>query len=173
MAGENHRAVGSPQGRQAADSNSDSNACRYFPACFAVLDEVRGENISFRFFRPIWLQRTRGGPWMTSRPAMIAAISILATLLVGCAGATAGSYDRVTGQGDSWSVGAADPRFESLSPCSEDPSVGTSLQSADMPSSHLAMQLVSGSTELDAVRVADCLATALTSGKIWISSPRE
>ena len=110
---------------------------------------------------------------MTSRAAMIATIPILATLLIGCAGAPAWSYDRVTGQGDSWSVGAADPRFESLSPCSEDPSIETSLQSADMPSSNLAMQLVSGSTEMDALRVADCLATALTSGKIWISSPSE
>ncbi|TFD83549.1 hypothetical protein E3T61_21185 [Cryobacterium lactosi] len=109
---------------------------------------------------------------MTGRTTSAAVLLIAAMMLAGCAEAPAASYDRTEGDGDSWFVGAKDPRFESLSLCIDDPSVGTSLQSADMPSSRLSMQLVAGSTEEDAIRIADCLGDALTSGQIWITSPR-
>ncbi|WP_167043847.1 hypothetical protein [Salinibacterium sp. ZJ454] len=89
------------------------------------------------------------------------------------AGASSGSYERETGEDTSWGVGATDPRYESLSPCSEDPSIETAVQSADLPSSRLGMRLVPGSTEADALRIADCLAIALTGGQIWISAPAD
>lgn len=87
------------------------------------------------------------------------------------AGAPSTSYERETGEDTSWGVGATDPRYESLSPCSEDPSVEMAVQSADLPSSRLGMRLVPGSTEADALRIADCLAIALRGGQIWISAP--
>lgn len=113
--------------------------------------------------------------------AAVGALGVLTAVLTGCASVSepeqapvsSGSYARETGEDTSWSVGATDPRYESLSPCSEDLSIETSVQSADMPSSRLGMRLVPGSTEADALRIADCLATALTSGKVWISAPAD
>jgi hypothetical protein len=109
---------------------------------------------------------------MTCRTPSPAVLLVLALTLAGCAEAPPASYERTEGEGDLWFVGAKDPRFESLSPCSEDPSVGSSVQSADLPSSHLSMQLIAGSTEEDAVRIADCLGDALTSGQVWITAPK-
>jgi hypothetical protein len=86
-------------------------------------------------------------------------------------GAPSAAYERQTGDDTSWGVGATDPRYESLSQCSEDPSIETAVQSLDLPSSRLGMRLVPGSTEADALRIADCLATTLTGGQIWISAP--
>jgi hypothetical protein len=100
-------------------------------------------------------------------------LPLLAVLLVGCDGSPASRYERVSGEGASWGVGASKPRFESLDPCDKDPSVETSSLSADMPSSALGIRLLPGSTEADALRIADCLSKALASGEIWISSPAE
>jgi hypothetical protein len=108
---------------------------------------------------------------MRRRLSIVMALPILGVALAGCSGASFGAYDRVTGGGETWSVSVADPRFESLDSCSEDPSVAVALQSADLPSSSLGIQLVAGSTEDDAVRIADCLTTALVSGEISIISP--
>lgn len=97
--------------------------------------------------------------------------SILALLLAGCAGSPSDQYHRSTGQDESWGVGATHPRYDSLRPCDEDPSVEIAVLSDDMPTSRLGMRLLPGSTEEDALRVADCLAITLTGGEIWITSP--
>lgn len=96
---------------------------------------------------------------------------VLALLLVGCAGMQAGSFQRSISEDDSWNVGALHPRYDSLSPCVEDSSVERALVTADLPSSHLGIRLVPDSTEMDAVRIAECLDRVLISGEIWISSP--
>ena len=83
---------------------------------------------------------------------------VLALLLAGCAGSQAGSFQRSISEDDSWNVGAIHPRYDSLSPCDEDPSVERAVVSADLPASHLGIRLVPGSTEEDAVRIAECLA---------------
>lgn len=84
---------------------------------------------------------------------------------------SSGIYDRVSGEDDRWGVGVLHPRFEGSSTCHEDPSVDLAVQSADMPSSRLGMRLLAGSTEADAFRIAECLASELSSGEISISSP--
>ena len=102
-------------------------------------------------------------------------ISLLgALLLAGCAaaGPSSDAYKRSTSHDGSWNVGATHPRYDTLAPCDEDPSVERALVTADLPSSHLGIKLFPGSTEEDAVRVSVCLAETLTSGEIWISSPR-
>lgn len=107
------------------------------------------------------------------RAPTVMMLPFLAVLFAGCSGAPSPSpsYDRVSGQDDSWSVGAANPRFESLDACNDDPSIEISALSLDMPSSRLGIRLVPGSTEADALRIADCLASALISGEIWVSAP--
>lgn len=96
-----------------------------------------------------------------------------ALLLAGCAaaGPSSDEYKRSTSHDGSWNVGATHPRYDTLAPCEEDPSVERALVSADLPGSHLGIKLLPGSTEEDAVRVADCLAETLSSGEIWIASP--
>ena len=98
---------------------------------------------------------------------------LLAMLLIACAGSPSSSYDRRSSEGGSWGVSVVNPRFESPTACHEDPSVDMALQSADMPSSHLGVRLKPDSTEADALRVAECLSTALTSGEINVSSPTD
>lgn len=103
----------------------------------------------------------------------MAMFPLLTVLFVGCAGSLSpsSSYDRVSSDDGSWGVGVVNPRCEASSACDKDPSVDIALHRADMPSSHLGVRLKPGSTEADALRIADCLAAALTSGEISISSP--
>jgi hypothetical protein len=60
-----------------------------------------------------------------------------------------------------------------LGECHDDPSVETAVVSLDMPSSSYGLRLVPGSTEAEALRLADCLADARTSDEITISSPAD
>lgn len=108
-----------------------------------------------------------------SKPSRMISL-LVALLLAGCAAAASSSdsYHRTTSHGGSWNVGATHPRYHTLAPCDGDPSVENAIVSADLPSSHLGMRLLPDSTEEDALRVADCLAETLTSGEIWIASPR-
>lgn len=108
---------------------------------------------------------------MKSLLKVLVAMPVLAMMLTACSGVGSNAYDRVPGDGEFWSVGVADPRFDSRNSCLEDPSILTSVQSADLPSSRLGIELVSGATEEDAVRIADCLSAALVSGEISIGSP--
>ena len=97
----------------------------------------------------------------------------LILLLPGCSGSFVGGYDRVVGESEVWGVSVADPRVDSLGECHDDPSVETAALSMDMPSSAYGLRLVLGSTETDALRLADCLADARASDTIAISSPTQ
>jgi hypothetical protein len=97
----------------------------------------------------------------------------LTFLLAGCTGSVGGGYDRVVGGTDAWGVSVADPEVDSLGECHNDPSVETAALSMDLPSSAYGLRLVPGSSETDALRLADCLVDAHTSDKITITSPDE
>ena len=97
----------------------------------------------------------------------------LILLLPGCSGSFAGGYDRIVGGSDAWNVHVADPRVDSLGECHDDPSGETAALSTDLPSSAYGLRLVPGSTETDALRLADCLADARTSDTITITSPAQ
>lgn len=102
----------------------------------------------------------------------LALIPALTMLLASCAIQPNNSYERSSSEDDRWGVGANHPKYSSIESCEKDPSVETSVLSADMPSSHLGLRLVTGSTENDALRIANCLKSALSEGTIWISSPK-
>ena len=106
---------------------------------------------------------------MSKLPNIIA--PVLALLLAGCAGSPPDSFRRTSSSDGSWNVGATHPRYDTLSPCDKDASIERAVISNDLPASQLGIRLLPGSTEKDAVRIAECLARTLTSGEIWISSP--
>ena len=99
-------------------------------------------------------------------------LAALVMLLAACASQPSASFERSVSEDDRWGVGANSPKYSSIENCEKDPSVETSLLSADMPPSRLGLRLAPGATEADALRVAKCLDDALTSGTIWISSPQ-
>jgi hypothetical protein len=104
--------------------------------------------------------------------ALGAAVLLPVMTITGCGASLPGyGYERSVGEGEFWWVGAIDPRFTSVDGCTNDAEVSESIQSLDMPSSRLSLRLVLGATEDDALRIADCLATELSSGKIWIQAP--
>lgn len=102
----------------------------------------------------------------------LALSAALVMALAACALQPSASYERSVSEDDRWGVGANYPKYSSIENCQKDSIVETSLLSADMPPSRLGLRLVSGATEADALRVAKCLNDALTSGTIWISSPK-
>lgn len=98
---------------------------------------------------------------------------LLVVLLAACAPAAPADYPRAASADGRWSVAVGFPVYESLDTCADDPSVESAITSADMPTSHLAVRLHAGSSEADAVRVAECVDHALiTSGEITIFPPR-
>jgi hypothetical protein len=98
-------------------------------------------------------------------------IPLLVVLLAGCAPTAPTDYPRAASADDRWGIGVSFPVFESLDTCEDDPSVESAVISADMPSSNLGVRLKAGSSETDALRVAECVDQALTSGDITIFSP--
>jgi hypothetical protein len=104
------------------------------------------------------------------RQTTLISLPVIVLLAGGCSSVGA-EYIRVVGGSDAWAVSAAQPRVDSLGECHDDPSVETAVLSADMPSSVYGLRLVSGSTEADALRLADCLAEARASDEITINSP--
>jgi hypothetical protein len=104
------------------------------------------------------------------RQTTLISLPVIVLLAGGCSSVGA-EYIRVVGGSDAWAVSAAQPRVDSLGECHDDPSVETAVLSADMPTSVYGLRLVSGSTEADALRLADCLAGARASDEITIYSP--
>jgi hypothetical protein len=97
--------------------------------------------------------------------------ALLVVLLAACAPVAPADYPRVALADGRWGVAVSFPVYEFLDTCEDDPSVESAIISADMPTSHLAVRLHAGSSEADAVRVAECVDHALTSGEITIFSP--
>lgn len=82
-----------------------------------------------------------------------------------------GKYTRTASTDDRWNVAVSYPAYSSLAGCDDDPNVESAVQSADMPSSKLGIRLKAGSSEADALRIADCVAAALSSGELTIAAP--
>lgn len=95
---------------------------------------------------------------------------LVVVMLAACA--PPADYPRTASADDRWSIAVSFPVYESLNACEDDPNVERALISADMPTSHLAVRLNAGSSESDAMRVAECVEQALTSGEVTIFSPR-
>lgn len=100
-------------------------------------------------------------------------IPFLVVLLSACAPAAPAAYPRAPSVDDRWGVSVSFPVYESLDHCEDDPSVEKAVITADMPPSRLGIRLNAGSSEVDALRVANCVDQALSSGKVAILSPGE
>jgi hypothetical protein len=99
-------------------------------------------------------------------------VLLAGVLLVACAAPSGtGDYPRTASADDRWGVGVSFPVYSSLNGCDEDPSVESAVQSADMPTSRLGFRLKAGASEADALRVADCVVAALSSGDLTVISP--
>lgn len=104
------------------------------------------------------------------RRAAIAVLVICGVLPVAaCAGATEPVI--IDGDGASWSIGVTDPRFAGDERCLEDTAIQNAVSTTDLPSSGLGITLTPDGTEEDALRIAECLQKALSSGEITISRP--
>jgi|SRR6478752_1719465 len=100
-----------------------------------------------------------------------ALIPLLVVLLAACAPPAPGDYPRTASADDRWSVGVSFPVYESLAACEADASVETAVISADMPASRLGIRPRAGASEADALRVADCVREAISSGELTIYVP--
>jgi hypothetical protein len=96
---------------------------------------------------------------------------LLVVMLAACAASV--DYPRAASADDRWGVAVSFPVFESMDTCEDDPSVESAVMSADMPASHLAVRLNRGSSEADAMRVAECVDQKLSGGDITIFSRLE
>ena len=91
--------------------------------------------------------------------------------LVACA-QPAGDIRMGPARGDAWSVTVGDPvDLTNTSACEGDPSVAYGVITADLPPSHLGLTLTPDATEADALRIAECLRSALQSGEIMVHPP--
>lgn len=77
-----------------------------------------------------------------------------------------------TGTSDRWLVGVSGPRSGGIARCVEDPIIEETIESANLPSTHLGLKLQEAAKEEDAKRIADCLRRGLNSGDVSIVSPR-
>lgn len=99
-------------------------------------------------------------------------IFLLPLALASCGGA-ADETSITPGTSDRWSVSVLGPRDgASTDHCFEDPLIEESLQSADLPSTHLGIKLHETATQEDAERIANCLRERLSSGEVSIRSPK-
>lgn len=89
--------------------------------------------------------------------------------VVGCAEVSGPNV--VDGPGQVWSIGVTDPRFATEQHRDDDPSIDTTVMTADLPPSGFGITLVPDATEDEALRIAECLRGAVSSGEITISRP--
>lgn len=98
----------------------------------------------------------------------------LLPLALGSCGTAPGETDITPGPSDRWNVSVLGPRDgDSIDHCLEDPLIEESIQSANLPSTHLGIKLLETATQEDAERIADCLRESLISGEVSIRSPRK
>lgn len=84
-------------------------------------------------------------------------------------GATIDLLDAATG--DVWQVAVLRPSPIPPGACAEDAAVDTAVMTADLPASRVGYTLLAGSTETDAMRVAECVQQGIESGEITITPP--
>ena len=100
-------------------------------------------------------------------------IFLLPLALASCGGA-ADETSISPGTSDRWSVSVLGPRDgASTDHCFEDPLIEESLQSADLPSTHLGIKLLETATQEGAERIADCLRPGVGGAEVAIRSPRD
>jgi hypothetical protein len=94
-------------------------------------------------------------------------------LALGSCGVATDAKSVTPGTSDRWSVSVLGPRDgASIDHCFEDPLIEESIQSADLPSTHLGIKLLETATQEDAERIAGCLRERLSSGEVSIRSPK-
>lgn len=112
------------------------------------------------------------GPQVKRRTRLWLGLCLL-PLALGSCGTVTGKTEITTGSSDRWNVSVLGPRSgASLDPCLEDPLIEDSVQTANLPSTHLGIKLLETATQEDAERIADCLRESLGSGEVSITSPK-
>lgn len=97
----------------------------------------------------------------------------LLPLALGGCGTAPDETEITLGPSDRWNVSVLGPRDGSIDHCLEDPLIEESIQSANLPSTHLGINLLETAKQEDAERIADCLRESLISGEVSIRSPRK
>ncbi|PTT62691.1 hypothetical protein DBR22_16955 [Arthrobacter sp. HMWF013] len=96
----------------------------------------------------------------------------LLPLALGSCGTGSGTTGITPGTSDRWYVSVLGPRDGgAIDHCFEDPLIDQSIESADLPSTHLSIKLLGTGTQGDAERIADCLKPGAGSGAVSITSP--
>jgi hypothetical protein len=84
-----------------------------------------------------------------------------------------GETEMTPGPSDRWNVSVLGPRSgASIEHCLEDPLIEESVQTANLPSTHLGIKLLETAAQEDAERIADCLRESLGNGEVSITSPK-
>lgn len=97
----------------------------------------------------------------------------LLPLALGSCGVATDRTSITPGTSDRWHVSVLGPRDgAAIDHCFEVPLIEESIQSADLPSTHLGIRLRETATQEDAVGIADCLRESLGSGEVSITSPK-
>lgn len=96
----------------------------------------------------------------------------LLLLVLGSCGTAPGETEFTPGPSDRWHVSVLGPRDGSIDHCLEDPLIEESVQTANLPSTHLGIKLLETAAQEDAERIADCLRESLISGEVSITSPK-
>lgn len=98
--------------------------------------------------------------------------SCLLPLALAACGIVPGQTGITTGTSDRWFVSLFDAKgIGPLGQCLEDPTIEESIESANLPSTHLSIKFKEEATQYDAERIADCLRQSSGSGNISITRP--
>ena len=84
-----------------------------------------------------------------------------------------GETEITPGPSDRWNVSVLGPRDGSIDHCLQDPLIEESVQTANLPSTHLGIKLLETAAQEDAERIADCLRESLGSGEVSITRPKK
>jgi hypothetical protein len=98
---------------------------------------------------------------------------LLVPLALGSCGTGTGTTEISPGTSDRWHVSVLGPRDGAvIDHCLEDPLIEQSVESLDLPSTHLGVKLLGTATRVDAERIANCLEPGVGSAAVSITSPR-
>jgi hypothetical protein len=108
-------------------------------------------------------------------PAQALLIAMLLALgLAGCAsGGTSRAIPVTWRDGpEPWSIELSAPTGP-FDTCLQDDAIHEAVQSADLPASHVAATLATGSDSEDVHRILDCLVDSMTGGEITVVGPSD
>ena len=99
-------------------------------------------------------------------------LALLPLALAAC-GTAPGETTIIPGTSDRWHVSVLGSRDgASIEHCFDNPLIEESIQSADLPSTHLTIKLLEIAPQEEAERIAGCLRPSVGSGEVTITSPR-